>query len=153
MTRRAEKAPSLEPYVKRTAEQAVRLATIRAIGRDGRDAKVRADDMTWGISFAVESAEVAIHGIRSHLCENELQAKARMVQHALEEIWPRKPEATRSDLYRRIDGRLDPRDIDRITEMLREQRFLNLRNIPPAEKGGRPKTIYTKAGKSKGKQP
>ena len=149
--RRAENAPSLQAYTVRTAEQAVRLATIHAIGRDERNAAVMLDDMLWGVSFSTQSAETAIRGAVAHIVENEQQGKVRLIQNALETIWARKPVATRSELYRRLDGRLAPRDIDQIAEMLHEQKFLFLSSKKSSRQGGRPKTTYAKRLKIEGK--
>ena len=144
---RADSAPELAPYVERTAEQAVRLAAIRAISYDGREAAVTVADMKWGITFAVESAEWAIASVRAHLCENEFQAKVRLIQNTLRKIWDLNTEAARSELYRRIDGRMDPRDIDRVIDLLKVQRFLNEKKLRSGPSGGREKTVYVKAGR------
>jgi hypothetical protein len=152
--RRMEAASRIEPFVKRTAEQAIRLATLHAVGRDGRNAAtVTVADVRWGISFATQSAETAIRGAATHLVENEQQAKARMVWNSLEAIWKRKPVATRSDLYGKIDGRLMRRDLDEITEMLRDQGKIILSDQETGKKGGRPGKTYTKVKKSKVTRP
>jgi uncharacterized protein DUF3987/bifunctional DNA primase/polymerase-like protein len=49
---RIDQDPALQPFFIRTAETAVRLATIRAVGLGFRQAAVSVDDMRWGAGIA-----------------------------------------------------------------------------------------------------
>jgi hypothetical protein len=55
--RRTDDYPNLVPYIARSAEIAVRLATIRAAGRWGRGAKVDASDMQWAAGLALAAGK------------------------------------------------------------------------------------------------
>jgi len=148
LNRRCEKAPGLAAYAGRTAEQAIRLATLHAVGRDGHEAQVTLDDVRWGISFAVQSTEQAIKGGQTHIVENETQAKVRMIENALEEVWARKSGvATRTELYIKLRGRAYAREIEQIIEMLEVQKVLRVSKGKVGKGGGRAKTTYVKRAK------
>ena len=67
---RMDKEPENEKFFVRTAEMAIRMATIRAIGIDPRDPRVTVDDMNWGIAMAMNSAHAMIEGAKDQIAEN-----------------------------------------------------------------------------------
>lgn len=66
-------------YLVRTAEMAVRIATIRAIGVDWREPSIGQDDMLWGASVALTSAQAMIEGARDRISENFWQDNVNKV--------------------------------------------------------------------------
>jgi len=77
---RKQNAHAKEFYV-RTAEMALRIATIIAIGC-GRD-NVRAEDLEYGIGIAKASADFMVEGAADYMAENENQANAQKIIRAL----------------------------------------------------------------------
>jgi hypothetical protein len=62
------------PFFARTAEMAVRLATIRAIGICSHAPRVTVADMEWGHDLAMWSAERMIADARDYMAETPTQA-------------------------------------------------------------------------------
>lgn len=71
-------------FLVRTAEMAVRIATIVAVGRQ-EDEQVRRSDMEFGIAFASQSADVMISGASDYMAENEHHANAQRVVRTVRE--------------------------------------------------------------------
>jgi hypothetical protein len=69
ITKRMDADPEQERYLVRTAEMAVRLATIRAVGIDPRDPRLTEQDMNWGAALALQSADAMIEGARDRISE------------------------------------------------------------------------------------
>lgn len=101
-----------EALMQRTAEMAVRLATIRAIGISGENAEVSADDMQWGADLALWSAERLIADVDAHLVESDHQMRAKMVLRIIKES----PDRTigRTALCRKVNHRFDARTLDAV---------------------------------------
>jgi len=93
---RKKNAFAKEFYV-RTAEMALRIATIIAIGC-GRD-NVRREDLDYGIKIARTSADFMVEGAADHMAENETQAKAQKIIRTLK---AHKGDLKHSDLLRRL---------------------------------------------------
>lgn len=62
--------PDDEKYLVRTAEMAIRIATIRAAGIDLRNPVIRKEDMTWGAALAMQSAKIMIRDAKDRIAEN-----------------------------------------------------------------------------------
>lgn len=70
-----DKTPGLEHFVARTAEIAVKLATIRAVGQGaGRGATVSRDDMEWGRDVALACGRALASEAHSYMAENDRQS-------------------------------------------------------------------------------
>jgi len=107
-----------ETLMKRTAEIAVRLATIRAIGIDGPDAKVTVADMEWARGVALWSAGRMITDAAAYMSETEWQAKAKFVLRCITDAPGGR--ITRAALCKRVAHRFPARDLDAIIKGLIE---------------------------------
>jgi hypothetical protein len=110
--------PSGEHLMKRTAEIAIRLATVRAIGRDGAKARVTVQDMDWARNVALFSAERMIHDAAAYMAETEWQQKALGVLRIIREA----PGGaiTKTGLYRRLNHKYKTAEVKAILEGLVE---------------------------------
>lgn len=70
--------PERGAFYARTAEMALRIATIVAIGRLD-DEQVRKSDLEYGIALATQSAELMVTGAADYMSDNENQANAQKV--------------------------------------------------------------------------
>lgn len=131
--------PALEPFIARTAEMAVRLATICAAGRWARGAAVDADDMAWGRDIALASARMVASDAMSKMVV-EL-THGRMAVRAIDAITKRGGRISRRDLLRALGHGVRVRDVDDMMKGLTESgRIAAERVIPPA--GGTPTIFY-----------
>lgn len=110
--------PERESFLARTAEMAVRLATIRAVGCDAAYPVVRSEDLDWGIQFARYSAATMMAGVMENMAESDDQAHYKLVLSIVREA--KGGRLTRTDLYRKVDGRIDKRKMDSAIAMLVE---------------------------------
>lgn len=106
----------------RVAEMALRLATIRAIGRwkPGGIAlpTVDLDDMTWACELAMWSADRMVSDTVAYMVESEFQGRANEVLRYIKAA-PR-GTITKTDLSRKIRHKYTTRDILAILEALEE---------------------------------
>jgi hypothetical protein len=109
-------------FFTRSAEMAQRMATIRAVGRDGAAAKVTLDDMDWGIALARWSAEQTVEMAADYMAETQHQGEAQRVIRALQgRGWMTFREISQSlknrlkakELRDMLDGLVDGGDLDR----------------------------------------
>jgi Bifunctional DNA primase/polymerase, N-terminal/Protein of unknown function (DUF3987) len=108
--------PRDEPYLARVAENAVRLATIRAAGRWGHGAKVDMSDMEWSAGLAWATAQATVDAIVSQVPETERGVFAEK----LLEIIRRRGSVTARDIQMSIRGRLRSMEIKDIIRQLIE---------------------------------
>lgn len=110
--------PQGEHLMKRTAEIAVRIATIRAIGRAGARASVTVHDMDWGRRLALFSAERMIADAEDMMSDTEWQQKSLAVLRLIRNA----PGGTmtKTQLYRRLNHKYPTRDVKAITDGLRD---------------------------------
>ena len=137
LERRGDDNPDEQDFLQRTAEMALRIATIIAAG-DGRQS-VSTSDFAIGARLANRSAETMIRGAREHMAETEHQAASRMVLGLVR----KEGRISRSSLYRRIDGRLDSRTLDSVMASLIAASIV-LEGAAKADgaSGGRPSKVY-----------
>ena len=107
-----------ETLMKRTAEIAVRLATVRAVGVAGADAQVSVADMEWGRDVALWSARRMIADASAYMSETEWQAKAKFVLRCITESPGRR--ITRTQLCKKVAHRFPARDLDALLKGLQE---------------------------------
>lgn len=109
-------------FFTRSAEMAQRMATIRAIGRDGAAAKVTLEDMDWGVALARWSAEQTVEMAADYMAETQHQGEAQRVIRALQgRGWMTFREISQSlknrlkakELRDMLDGLVDGGDLDR----------------------------------------
>lgn len=147
---RADADPDCARYLGRTAEMALRLATIHAASRDGRDACLELQDFTWGRTVAEASAEIMMTDVRARMADNEAQAKHKLVERLMRECCEAHAEGTvkRRDLLRRLSGKIMTREVDQILAGLIDAEIvLPVEHRP--EGGGRPSLRYLYVGERK----
>ena len=149
--RRTALAPEIDPFVKRTAEQAIRLASLHAIGCKGRNAKVTLNDVKWGISFSTASSQVMIEGAQQYISENEAQKKSPACsKRAYRNLEKEKGEGARRyplpslSKNRWQDHRARYRQPSRPRS--KKLVFLTIVISEPSKQGGRKSTSYVKGG-------
>lgn len=138
----SDEDPVLEVYA-RSAEMVKRMALVLACGRHWRNmpaCRIEAQDVTFAANLVDWSMASFVDGLRQHMAENEHQANAKMVLAIIRKA----RRITRSDLYRRVDNRLQARDLSGILANLCEAGKIEAleEKSPDGVKGGRPKTIY-----------
>jgi Protein of unknown function (DUF3987) len=119
---------SKEEYFGRLAETAIRLATIRAAGRLGPDAKVSLLDMEWGAGLA--RAVVTLMMERS--AESFAQTARGEIAAKILAFVQRKGEVSRRDLQRFLHANYSTRDVDDILKTLTEGVQVIRRETKPA---------------------
>lgn len=132
--------PAGEKLMKRTAEIAIRLATIRAVGRDGARAAVTAEDMFWARELALWSAERMIHDAAAFMSESEWQQKTLSVLRIIREAPGQ--TMTRTAIYRRVNHKFPPRDLDSILAALVDAAQIAPDNSTRAGQRGPKPTLY-----------
>ncbi len=137
----SDEDPILEVYA-RAAEMTKRLAMVLACGRHWQDMKacrIEAEDVTFASGLVDWSMGSFVQGLRDHMAENEHQANAKMVLGIIRKA----RRISRSDLYRRVDNRLQAKELTGILANLCEAGKIQMLE-ERAEGGGRgrPKVIY-----------
>lgn len=127
-------SPGHAAFYGRTAEMALRLATIRAIGRSPF-AMVTVEDMQWGADVALWSADAMIKGAAEHMAENEHQAMAQRVLKVIREAGGK---IKKRDLWRRMDHVMRWQDLDNLIKSLVVAEQVKRVSAAPGRMGGRP---------------
>jgi len=120
----------------RTAEMALRIATIIAIGC-GRD-NVRREDLDYGIKIARTSADFMVEGARDYMAENDNQANMQKIIRILKAAGGR---MSRNALVRKLHGSIKPRDLSDLIRGLAEAEVMEIQEIKQ-EGAGRPTICY-----------
>ncbi|MCC7253828.1 bifunctional DNA primase/polymerase [Hyphomicrobium sp.] len=129
--------PSLEPFLARTAENALRLASIVTIGQDRRE--IDAAAMAWGREFAAWSADRLAEGAGLYIADSESQAAAQAVRRAIQE---RGGRLKRRDLLQAIKHRYKTRELNDVINSLAEAEDIRIeKTVPPG--GGTPTVWYS----------
>jgi len=124
-----------EFYV-RTAEMALRIATIIAIGC-GRD-RIRFEDLDYGIKIARASAEFMIEGAADYMAENDNQARVQKIKRFLKAHGGR---MKRSELVHALNGSIKTRDVQDLIRGLVEAEEIEIQEIKQ-NGAGRPAICY-----------
>jgi hypothetical protein len=130
---------ALEPFLARTAENAIRLATIQAIGRDSMT--VEAGDMIWGRDFALWSTNRLAEGAGLYIADSETQVTANEIKRHLKG----KGRVRRYELIKALSFKYRARDLEDVLKMMIEARVLLEERVPSGPKGGQPARFYTLA--------
>ena len=134
----------VEPYFARTAEIAVRLATIVAWGC-GRMEVIR-EDMEWGRDVALWSANNMAISAMTYMAENEHQKMYAKIVRMIESGGAK--GLTRRDLLQRLRGAIKTKELEDMLKMAEESGEIELKKAMPT-KGGHPVVTYKKSKKSK----
>ncbi len=127
--------PERAPFLGRTAEMAVRLATIRATGIRPVAPAVTAADMQWGREVALWSANAMMVGADSHMAETEAQADANRILRIVRESGGR---LIYRDLLRRLNHRMKGRDLQDVLKNLEDSGALQI-EVEALPTGGHPR--------------
>lgn len=118
MLERADKDPLYEAWV-RGAEMTKRVALIVACGRyvdtDLAGVVVDVDDMRFAARLVDWSLGLFVTNLRENMAENDHEAWMKLVMRILRAAGR---TMTRSELYRRVNGRLDSRQLDGVMKYL-----------------------------------
>jgi hypothetical protein len=133
-----------ECFLARVAETAIRLATIRSAGREGRDGTVDMDDMKWGMEVAELCANRMMQTASKYMTESlsHGQAYNRILQLLGKEQYKR---MSRTQLTKAIGKAVkSSRDLDATLALMEEGGRIRVeKTIPPT--GGRPTVWYVLA--------
>lgn len=122
----------------RTAEMAVRLATIHAVSRAGLDAKVTHEDFAWGRELAIWSADTMAREASMRMSDTEAQARANQVLRIIYETGGR---IKHRDLNRKLQHRFKLKDLqDTLAALLESGTIQRIATQNP--KGGPKITTY-----------
>lgn len=99
---------SKQAYLGRVAEMAIRLATIRAAGRNGSAARIDLSDITWG----ADVASIAITGMINQAINTLAQTARGEFTEKLIGIIRRHGSITRRKLQHRIKGRYRTQEVN-----------------------------------------
>jgi hypothetical protein len=135
---RGDADPTLEPFLARTAENALRLATILTVGQ-GLD-EIDQQSMEWGRDFAQWSSDQLAEGAGLYIADSDTQAAANAVRRAIQE---RGGRIKRRDLIRALAHRYKRRELDDVISSLAEGETINIEKVESGEKGGRPSFFYS----------
>jgi len=141
MMERADRDPLFEAWV-RGAEMTKRVALIVACGRYADDSLegcvVDESDMLFARRLVDWSLNLFVTGLRENMAENDHQANAKLV---LGQIRKSARALTRTELYRRVDARMNSRDLDAVIGYLRTSGQIEEMEEKTGDKG-RPKKSY-----------
>lgn len=126
-------------FYARTAESALRLATILALGRLRETPVVSVEDVKWGMRIAEWNARAMMHGAELHMADTPAQANAKQVLRIIKEAGGM---ITKRDLNRRLRHSLPKREKEDAIQSL-----IDSGDIDPAisqpKGGGTPTIRYT----------
>lgn len=128
---------TLAPFLARTAENAIRLATIMAIGR--ASTQIDATDMAWARELALWATRTLAHGAGLYIADSDTQAAANAVRRAIQE---RGGRVKRRDLLQAMKHRYKRRELDDVIMGLAEAEDILIEKIVP-EGGGTPSFFYS----------
>lgn len=133
----------------RTAEMAVRLATIHAVSRDGLEAQVTHEDFAWGRDLAMWSADTMAREASMRMSDTEAQARAN---HVLRIIYEAGGKITHRILNRKLQHRLKVKELDETIAALTNSGTIE-RRFTQNPKGGPKTNIYVLRERSRAEAP
>ena len=127
------------PLLARTAEMSVRLATIHAMGRDGRAARVGEFDLRWGATIALRSAHAMAAGLERHSGGGEHADRVREFEAFLRREGAGGAVVPRRAVVRAFHRKYEIRHIDATLSGLKDAGRIE---VTPLATGGRPSEGY-----------
>lgn len=129
--------PMLRPFYARSAEIAIRLATIVAIGEGKR--LVDQQTMAWAVAMARWSSDTLAKGAGLYIADSDNQAMTNAIRRVLED---RKGRVKRRDLVRALQHRYKARELDDgLKALIEAEQIIVEKAIPKA--GGTPSLWYS----------
>lgn len=141
MDEKTDKANITAQLYARVAENAIRLATIHAVSRDGLRAKVTMRDFEWGKGITLFSARKLVKEAKYRISDNADHADVNRILHIIRNAGPN--GITAKDLRQTIGGRISAYRYNGAMESITkgEMIYSNVEKRTDA-KGGRAKTTY-----------
>lgn len=139
----SDKDERREAFFARTAEMAVRLATIRASGRNAFKPAVSVDDLAWGRDVAWWSATNIMRQSADYIAETESQEWANTVVRILKNGGG---SMKKRDLLRKLQHRLKSRDLKDLLEAMQSSGTIVISRAPKKDTGGPPSEIVMLGG-------
>lgn len=125
----------------RAAEMVKRMSLSLAASRHW-DSMPSCDISSQDVQFSINLIDWAVgnfmNGLREHMSENEHQANLKLVVGLVRKVG----KMTRTELYKKLDGRIDTRALNGIIEMALESHVIEALKEDAGPKGGPKKTIY-----------
>lgn len=134
-----DKHPTKSPFYARTAEMAIRMATIRAAGENLLKPSIGVEDMEWARDLAMWSAERLASGAELYMAETETQ---EITNQILRIVRVNGGVITKMDLTRAMQHRFKSRELDEAIKLLVEAGVINDEMVKTV---GRPKRTLTLA--------
>jgi hypothetical protein len=124
--------------VGRLAENAMKLALVRAVSRDPAAPTIAADDVAWGRALSLHCIETLLREADAHVANNPFEA---LVKRALAIIRKHGPVTERDMIHK--GWVLPERDRGDVMRTLVEGGYVIATPTPPGAKGGRPTVRYS----------
>ena len=133
--------PEAKAIWTRVAENALKLAAIRAIGVDPEAPRIYEDSMQWAGELAMICAESTIEEIAGRLADNDRQREHLDVRRWIEESGSK--GLTRTQLSKRVNGRFNAKRLGEICEGLdQDEKVITLVMGEANPKGGKRPARY-----------
>ncbi|OYY06463.1 MAG: hypothetical protein B7Y70_16390, partial [Rhizobiales bacterium 35-68-8] len=117
MIRRGRRDKELQPFVARTAEIALRLATIVAQGRNTMKPSLTKEDLAWGQEVALWSSVNMARACGLYIADTEAQADANRILRIVKDYGGK---ASRRMILQRLKHRMKGRDLEDAMKSLLE---------------------------------
>jgi hypothetical protein len=136
--RMGDARPEAKPYFARTAEMAVRIATILAVGRGAPRPAVSHEDLVFGRDLAMWSARTMMDCAGLYMAETEVQADANRILRMIRDAGGR---IAKRDLLRRLKHRMKAREFEEVMKSLGESGSVQVEK-ETNPRGGHPFTWF-----------
>jgi hypothetical protein len=137
---RGDKDDEVESFLARTAENALRLATIVTIGL-GTDC-IEADVMTWARDFAQWSSNTLAESAGLYISDSETQAMANAVRRVIQKRGNGTGRVKRADVLQALKYKYKTRELADVIAQMAEGGTLKIEKTTPAA-GGTPSYWYS----------
>jgi hypothetical protein len=139
ITRERQTNHQLSPFLGRTAEMGIRIATIQAMGRDNEHKTITDADMSFGMEIAYWSALSMSRQARDYLSESSNQSETQRVMRAIKAS--KDGIILHSELVRTLRHRMKARDLKEMLGSLLDEGAITRATETPAA-GGAARVIY-----------
>ena len=133
--------PEYEGIVGRTAEQTLKIATVRAIARSPSKPVIEIEDVEFGYAIVQRSIDMIDDGVRKHMSSSEFESLHKLILQAIEDSGP---EGIPFSVLRRKRGVGSAKNQDykgAIEYLIGTEQIVG--KLVGTGKGGRPGTRYT----------
>lgn len=125
-------------FFARSAEMAIRLATLRSVGENWLEPRVSLAAVDWGIALATWSAETMMAETRDYMAETDFQAQCKTVLRLLRQHG----EMSRTHMLKSLQHRLKGRELqDVLTSLIDADDVVVRQEKNP--NGGPPRQLFT----------